>query len=521
MRVVTSRHAGGLVLALTVGLSPCWATDEPLSLNPAMFPSVGKIDERFQSYNLEMAEVIGGRFWKTYAHMSTTTAPPAEIQVGRDPNLFEARPPVDLSDPRLRALAAALGPAYVRVSGTWANSVYFQDDDAVAVASPPDGYKGILTRAAWRGVVEFAKAADAKLMTSFTISMGVRDESGLWTPVEAQPLLDYTRSIGGEIVAAELFNEPNLASYGGGPKGYDAPAFARDSAVFRTFMEQAAPQVKIVGPGDATTANVSTPGTPTVTDFFTASPPPRFDIVSYHFYPAVSQRCAPPGDSRVGTTVDQALTEAWLARTDRALEAHKAARDRYAPQAPIWVTETAQAACGGSPWAATFVDTFRYLDQMGRLAKQGVSAVFHNTLAASEYGLIDSNGFVPRPNYWAALLWRRLMGPVVLDTGSAPGGLHLYAQCLRAHPGGVALLAINLGARAASVNLAGSPAEVYALRAPSLSSTAVLLNGTPLTLDAHAQLPDFRPLRTRGATLAIAPQSIDFIALPRAKNPHC
>jgi len=185
------------------------------------------------------------------------------------------------------------------------------------------------------------------------------------------------------------------------------------------------------------------------------------------------------------------------------------------------VTETAQAACGGSPWAATFVDTFRYLDQMGRLAKQGVSAVFHNTLAASEYGLIDSNGFVPRPNYWAALLWRRLMGPVVLDTGSAPGGLHLYAQCLRAHPGGVALLAINLGARAASVNLAGSPAEVYALRAPSLSSTAVLLNGTPLTLDAHAQLPDFRPLRTRGATLAIAPQSIDFIALPRAKNPHC
>jgi hypothetical protein len=25
---------------------------------------VGTVDERFQSYNIEMVEVIGGRFWK-------------------------------------------------------------------------------------------------------------------------------------------------------------------------------------------------------------------------------------------------------------------------------------------------------------------------------------------------------------------------------------------------------------------------------------------------------------------------
>jgi len=38
---------------------------------------------------------------------------------------------------RLRKLAAALGPAYVRVSGTWANSVFFQDTDA-----QPEAYIG-------------------------------------------------------------------------------------------------------------------------------------------------------------------------------------------------------------------------------------------------------------------------------------------------------------------------------------------------------------------------------------------
>ena len=38
----------------------------------------------------------------------------------------------------------------------------------------------------------------------------------------------------------------------------------------------------------------------------------------------------------------------------------------------MWLTETAEAACGGNPWASTFLDTFRYLDQLGRLAKAGV-----------------------------------------------------------------------------------------------------------------------------------------------------
>ena len=90
-------------------------------------------------------------------------------------------------------------------------------------------------------------------------------------------------------------------------------------------------------------------------------------------------------------------------------------RDRYQPGKPVWITETADAACGGNPWASTFLDSFRFLDQLARLARQGVAAVFHNTLASSEYGLLDQNTFMPRPNYWAALLWRRLMGSTVLD----------------------------------------------------------------------------------------------------------
>src|SRR5215831_5349604 len=43
-------------------------------------------------------------------------------------------------------------------------------------------------------------------------------------------------------------NEPTMPEYNGAPTGYDATAYARDVAAFRTFAENAAPDMKIVGP---------------------------------------------------------------------------------------------------------------------------------------------------------------------------------------------------------------------------------------------------------------------------------
>jgi hypothetical protein len=492
-----------------------------VQIDAGKLPATGKVDERFQSYNIEMAQIIGAQFWKPYSNMSKTSdAPKAPPNVGgRDPNLFEARPPVDLSNPRLRALAAALGPAYMRVSGTWANTVHFQNNDDPQPPVPPAGFRGVLTRAQWKGVVDFAKAADAAIVTSFAMNVPVRDASGTWTPVEAQQLIAYTHAIGGQIYAAELFNEPNLPAYGGAPKGYDAQSFARDEAAFRAFVKNAAPEMKIAGPGSAGMGNMTMPGGLTAEGMISVEPRAQFDIVSYHYYGAVSQRCAPPG-SPISGSPDKALNETWLLGTDRALASLKPLRDKYAPNAPIWLTETAGAACGGTPWDATFLDTFRYLDQMGRLAKQGVSAIFHNTLSASEYGLIDETTLTPRPNYWAALLWHRLMGTTVLDAGANRSDLHVYAHCLRDYPGGVGVLAINLDKGAATVDLPG-PADVYALTAAKLQSGTAMLNGKVLALQAGDKLPPLQPKHVTGKHVTLAPTSIAFIAMPGAKNSAC
>jgi hypothetical protein len=345
-------------------------------------------------------------------------------------------------------------------------------------------------------------------VTSFAISAGSRDAAGNWTPEQASRLIGFTRSIGGRIAAAEFMNEPNLAAMGGAPAGYDASAYGRDFRNFYAFIKQATPDTAILAPG--------TVGEPSVAADLLAASASGVDAISYHYYGTLSQRC-------IGTsTPEAALSEDWLSRTDRTLAFYQTLRDRFAPGKPIWLTETAEAACGGNPWAASFLDSFRYLDQLGRLARAGVQAVMHNTLAASDYSLLDETTLTPRPNYWGALLWRRLMGTTVLDAGvSIQSGLHVYAHCQRATPGGVTLLVINPDRGATHALLLPAGSVRYTLDATDLLDGQVRLNGHKLTLSADGEPPAVTGEATAADTMSFAPVSITFLAIPAAGNNAC
>lgn len=533
-----SRKSRAAILAVGIWAmfqSACFAAPggaPPPTISPAAMARVGTVDERFQSYNIEMVEVTGGRFWKPFdkqvdailASQAAARQAGQSQPVGMDPNLYQYRPPIDLANPRLRKLAAALGPAYVRVSGTWANSTYFQNSGDAAPAKPPTGFNGVLTRQQWKGVVDFSNAVNAKIVTSFATSAGTRDAAGVWTPAQATELLAYTKSVGGIIAAAEYMNEPTYAEMGGAPKGYDAAAYARDFAVFRPFMKKSAPGVVILGPGGVGEGISlgSGPMRMLRSEDILAATGPAFDAFSYHFYGTVSSRCATAMGPRAGTTTDAALSEQWLTRTDTVEAFYGALRDRFLPGKPIWNTETAQAACGGDWWAATFIDSFRYLNQLGTLARHGVQVVAHNTLAASDYALLDGKTLNPRPNYWAALLWRKLMGTVVLDPGASPApSLHLYAHCLRGEAGGVAVLVINAD-RAASQSLRiPVAAQRYTLTAQDLLKSDVQLNGSELKLGADDALPPLTGLQAPSGDLTFEPASITFLAIPGANNASC
>src|SRR3954452_20642627 len=176
-------------------------------ITPATMPRVGTVDERYQSYNVEMLEVTGGRFWKPYGpELETALRQPAptpaassgQTPSGMNPALYEYRPPLDLTNARLRKLAAALGPAYVRVSGARANTTYFPETEQ-APTNPPQGFGGVLTHQQWRGVVDFSKAVNAEIVSSFATGVGTRNSAGVWTPDQAKRWLDFTRTAGGRI----------------------------------------------------------------------------------------------------------------------------------------------------------------------------------------------------------------------------------------------------------------------------------------------------------------------------------
>src|SRR5687768_9244848 len=64
--------------------------------------SLGKVDERFQSFNVEMAEVVGGNFWIPYDKIDSTKPITGNVVVGETKNLYRPVPPIDLYGKRLR-----------------------------------------------------------------------------------------------------------------------------------------------------------------------------------------------------------------------------------------------------------------------------------------------------------------------------------------------------------------------------------------------------------------------------------
>jgi heparanase len=474
-----------------------------IKLNLSGMMPIGEVDKRYQSFNVEMCEVIGGDFWIPYNLVDSVRK--TSTRTGLDALKWPIRP-INLYEEKLQMLAAALGPTYIRVSGTWANAVYFQDNEEPKLATAPDGYKYVLTRQQWKGVLDFCKAIDGKLVTSFSICDGMRDKDGNWSPNQLQSLLYYTKSVGGEIEAAEMFNEPSHASHGNAPKDYDGVRYAKDFDAFKEYIRTASPEMKIAGPGSTGEGGILPSGLSITSEsILSAEPKPGFDIFSYHYYGNVSKRCMG------GQKPEDALSNSWLSKTEIGLSYYRGLRDKYNPGIPIWLTETAETACGGNPWAATFLDTFRYLEQLGRLAKKGVQVVMHNTLAHSEYALLDSDTHNPRPNYWAALLWNRLMGTVVYDVGELTDGVDVFAHSLKNYSKGIAVLIVNPKDSKFSVEIPAN-AEKFLLTADELQTKKVKLNGEVLKLNSDETLPPVKGEKIKAGEVNLPPHSILFLS---------
>lgn len=501
---------------------------ETVKLNPSACKVLRTgMNPMLMSYNVEFAEVTGGTFWKAYtpAQIAGTeefyVKPSTEGIAAMYGDLMQAYRPIDLYNEKCRKLTRALGPAWVRVSGTWATKTYY-DFDGTTGGVAPEGYLNVLTKEQWIGVLDFVKATGTKLLVSVANCPGLHTAEEPWTPKEAEKLFRLSKEYGVPIDAAEFANEPNMLEDTGFPKGYTAAHYRRDQDLFFGWLKENYPECLAVGPsttgGDVTIGKLGgvenlSMKTCGCDDLMDGTKIP-LDVFSYHYYNGVSERLASVMPS-MHWLASEASGEEYLGTAPRIARAYTKFRDRYVPGGEMWVTESGDAGGGGDTWASTYLDVLRTLNELAGFSTVTNGVIFHNTLASSDYGFLAREVFDPRPNYFAVLLWNRLMGQTVYDTNEPIRlGAHVYAHSRRDGKDGLVYLVINNDLEnATAVELPGA-ADVYVLSGEGgdMRARVMTLNGKPLVLGENDSLPELAPAKASG-TLTLAPGACAFIVL--------
>lgn len=492
--------------------------EDTLILNPQSLRLLRKTDPALVSYNIEMTEVTGGTFWKAYTPGQIAGTEKFIATTDRS-EMVQLYPPIDLRGRRIRNLAKALGPVWVRTSGTWATKTYY-DLDGHTGGAVPEGFQSVLTRSQWEGVLDFVKAVGGRLLVSVGNCAGNHRPDGTWDPAQAKALFDFSRDYGVPIAAAEFMNEPNLLAMSGAPDGYTLADYCRDQDAFFRFVRENYPEVLLVGPSatcdpvggmDETTRKWLESLGIALTKDIMAGCTIQPDVFSYHYYNGSSERGAAMGGH---FEASQTTTEEYLEVCANNCGIYLPLRDQYCPGAPIWVTESGEAACGGSTWASTYLDVFRTVNELGRFCTLTHGIIFHNTLASSDYGWLDHATHLPRPDYWAVLLWSRLMGDVVYDTGEPlREGAHLYAHSRRDGKPGVVYALINNSTTHGTVVQLPAGAQRYELSAETLRSSEIRLNGRALHLEAEDTLPQLTPDTLGAGSYLAPPATVTFFVL--------
>lgn len=494
-----------------------------------------EVNPMMMSYNVEFAEVTGGTFWKAYTPEQIAgteefyVEPTAEGIAAMYKDLMQVYKPIDLYNEKLRKLAKEFGPVWVRVSGTWATKTYY-DFDGTTNGVVPEGYLNVLTKDQWIGVLDFVKAVGGKLLVSVANCPGLHTAEEPWHPAEAEKLFGLSKEYGVPIDAAEFTNEPNMMEDTGFPKGYTPAHYRRDQDLFFKWLRENYPDCLTVGPsttgGDNIVFGKGNPDqkaggveqiakdTCNCADLIEGTTEP-LEVFSYHYYNGISERLAsvmPNGH----WLAEEATSEPYLDTAMNFCCTYIPMRDKYVPGGEMWVTESGDAGGGGDTWASTFLDVFRTLNELGGFAALTNGVIFHNTLASSDYGFLAREVFDPRPNYFAVLLWNRLMGTTVYDTNEPiREGAHVYAHSRKDGKDGVVYLVINNSKTESTTVELPKDAERYTLAGKdgNIRATVMTLNGEPLVLGENNTLPELKGAAQAAGTVEVAPATCTFFVM--------
>ena len=362
---------------------------------------------------------------------------------------------------------------------------------------------------------------DGKLLVSIANCPGIHAADEPMPFEQADLLFRTSKEYGVPISAAEFTNEPNLIALSGLPQGYTPADHARDHDLFGAWLKENYPECLFVGPCtvgdinlfgmlDGAGGGMAAGFEIVTTEQLLGDYKSPMDVFSYHYYNGVSERGAAMGGH---WPYEAILTEPYLATAGNCARQYVARRDKYVPGGQMWVTESGDAGCGGNTWASTYADVPRTLNELGDFCTVTDGVIFHNTLASSDYGYLKHGTFLPRPNYFAVLLWNRLMGETCFASGEEiREGAHVYVHSRKDGKAGYVYLIVNNSAEATSVELP-KEATAYVLTGETgLRSRRMCLNGKALELGGNDALPTLEGVAVSG-TVELPASACAFFVL--------
>lgn len=418
-------------------------------------PGLYRLPRDYISFTIDTSLLLGGYWWGPSRSM-------------KDGVSTDRAAPLDLAQDKLVAYAKALSPATLRIGGTEADHVRYKSGAKAVRAlgmeasteERPDAavpvHRYAMGKGLWKRIHRFVGRARLKLL--FTVSAGPsdRDEAGVWLDGNLRKLVAYSRRKGLSVAVWELGNEVNGFPFIYGLKHRVGPGrYGRDFARFAALLKDLEPESLLAGPSSAVWPRVGEPN-PLIPGFCASAAAAFLDVVTWHYYPQQSSR----GKIAVlrcdeGTMLKPRNLDAVrkaARRIRKSVERAKRCRPSHRP-VRNWVTETAHALYGGEPGLSdTFASTLWWLDELGVLAQEGVSKVFRQSLIGSDYGLLSQEEIRPRPDYYAALLWKRFMGRRVLDPKELVEDADPYLR-VYIHgdgKGALSILGVNIHRRRAS-----------------------------------------------------------------------
>ena len=509
-----------------------------VKLNPSALTVLRQMNPALTSYNVEMTEVTGGTFWKAYTDAQidgTELVPPPDFSKGLAA-MHQWYDPIDTTNPRLIKLAKAIGPVWIRVSGTWATRTYYDFEDKYPAGTAPEGYQNVLKKYQWINLLNFVKAVGGRLKISVANCDGLHKHDEPWNPSQAELIFNLSKEHGVPVEAVEFVNEPNMLTATGFPKDYTPADFRRDQDIFHRWVRENYPDCIIVGPSDtdpgamsvdawgnphpwSNAGGMDTAGIAAVMAYCSTADlmdgcTEKLDVFSYHYYNGVSERMAAMMPSAF-TPAEGAMSEAYLGAAGHSCRCFRSYRDKYCPGGEMWVTESGDAGAGGHTWASTYLEVPRTLNELGEFSTVTNGVIFHNTLASSDYGWLKHGTFDPRPSYFAILLWNKVMGNTVYATGEPiREGAHVYAHSRADGKEGVAYLIINNSWTETTTLELPTDAIRYTLTGNGkMRSRTMLLNGRELVLGENDELPSLEGEHQAAGTIELAPGSCTFLVI--------